>query len=270
MKKLILTTVCLIIIFKLEAQFDDKFYVPSKEWKTINSSQFEEINFFIENDTLNTILFKTDSLPKATILFYHGTGGNISFNTDLAEILVKQKFQVYMVDFRGYGKSTGKPTHINIANDAQIIFDSILDRNEFKKYPIIIYGASMGTQIACKIVKDNQDKISGLILDGTISSFTDMALLSVPKEQIAMISQYVTSPYSAKEDIKDIDSIPKLMIHSKEDESVPFNQAEIVFANANEPKEIWIYEGKHLEAIKKYKNEYIQKINSLYEKIKQK
>lgn len=266
MTRIILTAVVILVaVLKVSAQFDDNFYFPSKEWQAITHPKFEEINFRIEEDTIHTILFYPSSLPKATILFYHGAGGNISQNLELAELLTKDNFQVFMVDFRGYGKSTGKPTHTNIAIDAQIIFDSLTSRNEIKKYPIIVFGVSMGTQIAVKITKDNQEKISGLVLDGIISSFTDIALVSAPEEQSAVISQYVTSPYSAKEDISVIKSIPKLFIHSKSDHSVPFSQAETVYSNALEPKELWIYEGGHLEAMKKYRDTYLQKMNLLVE-----
>ncbi|HAF29924.1 MAG TPA: alpha/beta hydrolase [Bacteroidales bacterium] len=262
-KPILVVLINLMITLTISAQFDDRFYFPSKEWNQIENVDFEEFNFKTENDTLNTILFKPKSEPKATILFYHGAGGNISTYTFITNQLVKAGFQVFAVDFRGYGKSTGKPTHLNIANDAQIIFNEIIQKDEFKNIPIIIYGASMGTQIATKIAKDNQGKISGLILDGTISSFTDMALLSAPEEQKAMIAQYVTSPYSAKNDIKEINNLPKLFIHSKEDSSVPFAQGETVYKNATEPKELWIYEGKHLESAIKFTEILIQKINSL-------
>ena len=254
----------LATIYSCLAQFDEKFYFPSKEWDTIENMEFMEINFCIDNDTLNTVLFKSNTPTKATIIFYHGAGGNISFNTYVAKLLTNEGFQVFMIDFRGYGKSSGKPSHINIANDAQIIFDRIIVKDEFKNYPIIIYGASIGTQIATKITRDNKDKVSALILDGTMSSFTDMALLSVPEEQKEMISTYVTSPYSAKEDIKHIESIPKLFIHSKEDKSVPFSQAEAVYSNAHEPKDFWVYDGKHLESVSKFKKDFLQKINLLY------
>jgi predicted alpha/beta-fold hydrolase len=268
MKKTLFTLfVSLITIYSIQAQFDEKFYFPSREWNPIENMKFVEINFYIDNDTINTILFESMVTTKATIIFYHGTGGNISQNTSFAKLLANEGYQVFMIDFRGYGKSTGIPTHLNIANDAQIIFDEIIMKDEFKNYPIIVYGASIGTQIASKIARNNKDKISALILDGTMSSFTDMALLSVPEEQKEMISQYVTSPYSAKEDIKFIDSIPKLFIHSKEDNSVPYCQAEIVYANANEPKNFWIYLGDHLEASSKFKKIYLQKINLLYHEI---
>lgn len=264
MKKIILTVLInLSIVLIVSAQFDDRFYFPSKEWNKIEDVNFEEINFEIDSVKLNTVLFKPETTPKASIIFYHGSAGNISTYTDITNPLVKAGYQVFAIDFRGYGKSTGKPSHLNIASDAKFIFDKIIEKDEFKNLPIIIYGASMGTQIASKIAKDNQDKIAGLILDGTISSFTDMAMLSVPEEQKQMIAQFVTSPYSAKNDIKEIKNLPKLFIHSKEDTSVPFAQGDTVFNNAQEPKELWIFEGKHLESATKYPQIFIQKINNL-------
>jgi len=128
-----------------------------------------------------------------------------------------------------------------------------------------VYGASIGTQIATKITRDNKDKISALILDGAMSSFTNMALLSVPEEQKEMISTYVTSPYSAVEDIKYLKSTPKLFIHSKGDKSVPFSQGVAVYSNAPEPKVFWEYEGNHLESASKFPKEYIQKISLLFD-----
>ena len=264
MKHVILTLiVCLGITFYSSAQYDDRFYSPSKEWNSIQDMEFTAFNFYIEEDTLHTLLFNPKNKAKATIIFYHGAGGNISTYTPIIRPLLNAGYQVFAVDFRGYGKSTGKPTHLNIANDAQFIFDKMLAKKAFNHLPVIIYGASMGTQIATKIAKDNQKKISALILDGTISSFTDMALLSVPEEQKAMIAQYVTSPYSAKEDIKEIKNIAKLFIHSKEDTSVPFSQGKKVFDNAAGPKELWVYKGKHLTSASNLTDEYIQKINTL-------
>lgn len=264
MKKVILTAVIsLFTIIISQAQFDDRFYFPKKDWNKIENVQYEEMYFSIDSDTINAILMKPESDPKATIIFYHGAAGNVSTYIFMTEPLVKAGFQVFMIDFRGYGKSTGTPTHINIASDAQIVFDNIINTKEVKSFPIIIYGASMGTQIATKIAKDNQSKITALILDGTISSFTDMALLSAPEEQKPMIAEYVTSPYSAKTDIKEIENLPKLIIHSTEDKSVPYTQGKLVYNNALEPKELWEYEGNHLDAIVKFPKLIIQKINSL-------
>ncbi|MGE0090090.1 MAG: alpha/beta hydrolase [Bacteroidales bacterium] len=209
MKRIIVTILlnvtCIIVV---SAQFDSRFYYPSKQWNNIENISYKELTFEIDTISINTLLIKPENTVKATVIYYHGSSGNISTYIDYIRPLVNSGYQVFMTDFRGYGKSSGVPTHLNIAKDAQYIFEKIMLLDDFKHKPIIIYGASMGTQIAAKIAKDNQSNISGLVLDGVISSFTDMALVSVPDEQKTMVAQYVTSPYSAKNDIKEI-KLPK-------------------------------------------------------------
>ncbi len=53
--------------------------------------------------------------------------------------LVTNGYQVFMVDFRGYGKSTGTPTHLNIASDGQFVFDYLLQRHDVRSTKVIIY-----------------------------------------------------------------------------------------------------------------------------------
>lgn len=250
-------------VFLGKAQFDDRFYFPSKEWDKIENLSYDEFFFKIESDSLNAIVLQPSEFPKASFLFFHGSGGNISKYMFMTQALVEAGYQVLMIDFRGYGKSTGIPTHRNIAQDAQIVFNEIIKKNVLLSSKIFVYGASMGTQIAVKLAKENQTIIKGIVLDGTISSFTDMALMNTPIEQQEMVKQYVTSPYSAKNDIKDLKSMPKLFIHSKEDEAVPFTQGELVYNNANEPKELWVYTGKHLKAVEENRDLFLQKIKNL-------
>lgn len=257
----------LMCIYSCLAQFDDKFYFPSKEWRPIENMDSTETYFPIDDDTLHTVLFRSATHPKATVLFFHGTGGNISLNASFAKRLTLEGFHVFMIDFRGYGKSTGKTSHINIANDAQIIFDKMIITDEFRNYPVIVYGASIGTQVATKIARDNKAKISALILDGAMRSFTDMALLSAPEAQKEMIATYVTSPYSAIEDVRHLGTMPKLFIHSQGDKSIPFSQGEAVYSNAPKPKVFWEYDGGHLEAASKFSKEHIQRINKLLSEI---
>ena len=261
-KNLLLTFLCINIVVNVNAQFDERFYKPSKEYEPIEGVNYEDIYFNIDTISLHGLFLKPDTPAKATIVFYIGSGGNVSNYTFITKPLVYTGYQVFMLNLRGYGRSTGIPTHINIASDAQIVLDSILKKKEIKDTRIIVYGASMGTQIAVKLAKDNQDKIDGLILDGPMSSFTDIALASSPEEQKEVIAKYVTSPYSAKKDIKDIENMPKLIIHSKEDEAIPFEQGELIYNIANQPKSMWVYKGKHLESVLLDEELFIQKINN--------
>jgi uncharacterized protein len=232
------------------AQMDERFYFPNKVMVPIDSVKYEE--FALRTDDtihLTGVVLKPEKKAKATILFFHGAGGNVSKYLFMTKPLVKAGYQVLMVDFRGYGKSNGKPTHQNIAADGQLFVNDALNRADVKNTKIIIYGASIGTQIAAKMAKDNKAKISGLVLDGTISSLTDIAADQSPENQRETIRQYLKFPYAAKDDIKEVGSMPKLFIHSKEDKDVPYAHGEVVYTNAPEPKQFITYTGKHLYAI---------------------
>ncbi len=258
--------VSIIIIFLgisaiVSAQFDEKFYFPNKE---LDSIKLEHTDYFIpvDADRLHTVFFNTKEKLKGTILFFHGAGGNISRYMYMVRPLVENGYHVFAVDFRGYGKSTGKPTHLNIASDADVVFDKLKSIEAIKNTKLIVYGASMGCQIAVHFTKTYQEEIKGLVLDGGFTSFTDIALLSTPKEQHGVIRQYVTSPYSALEDVKEIKEVAKLFIHSNEDE-IPIQQAQLVFDNAQEPKTFLVYKGAHLEALKLEAKRVIDAIDKL-------
>lgn len=251
-------------IIAVHAQMDDKFYYPKKDIIPNTWRNSEEIKLNVDKDTISAILLKPAGNPKATIFYFYGAGGNSSYYLPLTLVLVQDNFQVVMVDFRGYGKSTGTPTHNNIATDGQQFFEMLIKRQDIKNTKKIFYGISIGTQIATLLAKDNQEKIEGLILEGTIASFTDIAAFSVPQYKDYLQKNYI-SPYAAKEDIKSIDKISKIFIHSREDKDVPYLQGEAVFINAPEPKIFIEFSGEHLYGLKYKKEEILQKINEILE-----
>lgn len=253
----------LLAVQSAQAQMDNMFYYPSKEWVPIENLKYEEVTLKTDTVQLSGIFLKPAKKPKATILFFHGSGGNVSKYIFMTKPLVENGYQVFMIDFRGYGKSTGTPTHLNIAQDGQVVLDYLLARPETKGTKVILYGASMGTQIAAKLARENQAKVNALVLDGALSSFTDIAADRSPENQRAMIRQFLTSPYSAKEDVKHIEKLPKLFIHSKDDQDVPYQEAQEVYANAKEPKQFLEYQGKHLEALKTNPQQVLEAIEKL-------
>jgi len=238
----------LLSIFS-KAQMDDKFYQPKKEMKPLEFKNIENVSLPVENDTITAAILKPASKSiKKTIVFFHGAGGNVSTYQYITKPLVENGFQVVMVDVRGYGKSTGKPTHLNVAEDGQKMFDYLLARKDIESTKVYLYGASLGSQIATHLAKDNQAKISGLILDGGMSSFTDIAIKFKP-EMKDIIEKYVTSPYSAKEDVKSLKGLPKLFVYSKGDSTVPFEHGQLIYNNAPEPKQFLEFSGEHIQAM---------------------
>lgn len=264
MKKLILTiTILLTGIFSTNAQFEDRFYYPQKDWKKIEIPYTEDF-ISIEKDTLYTAFFQPKKQAKATILFFHGAGGNISTYQFMIAPLVKDGYQVYAVDFRGYGKSTGKPTHINVAADSELVFTKMKENEEIKNTNLIVYGASLGCQIATHLANKHQNEIDGLILDGGFSSFADIAKESAPEEVHLFIENALGKLYPSKEKIKAIKNLPKLIIHSAQDKSIPIIHSETVFKNALAPKEFFTSEKGHLEALSYETEALLSKINAVF------
>lgn len=259
------TITFLFIIFTqlFQAQIDDKFYQPSKELKPIENLNYEEISYPVDKDTITAIVLKPNSIkPKATILFFHGAAGNVSTYTFMTKPLVEAGFQVIMVDFRGYGKSTGKPTHLNVAEDGQKFFNYITRRNDVKNTKIIIYGASLGSQVSTHLAKNNKDKISGLVIDGGMSSFADIAAVFAPQFKDAL-AKMLASVYSAKEDIKYTEGLPKLFIYSKNDKTVPYSQGEEIYKNASEPKQFLEFTADHLSAVTEKPADVVKSVEAL-------
>lgn len=265
MKTTLLFTLVIALFSNLyKGQMDDKFYQPSKDMKALEFKNVQNISLPVDKkDTITAILLKPNQPEiKKTILFFHGANGNVTTYQYIVKPLVDSGFQVVMVDFRGYGKSTGRPTHLNVAKDGQKMLDYLLSRTDIKNTKIYIYGASLGSQIATHLAKENQTKISGLIIDCGMASFTDIAVYFSPDNK-EMIEKYVVSPYSAKEDIKSLKDLPKLFIYSKGDSTVPFFHGQIIYQNAPIPKQFIEYSGEHLQAMVLDRDQVIKAIETL-------
>ena len=246
----------------INAQMDDKFYFPSKVLQPVEWKNVEALKFPVENDTVSAIILKPNQKAKATIFYFHGAGGNVTTYAPLLTSLLNDQFQIVMIDFRGYGKSTGKPLHTNIAEDGEKILNALIKRDDIKNKKIIFYGASMGSQIATHLANSHQNEISGLVLEGGIFSFGHIAAVYAPQVKDYLENSFVT-PYSAKEDIKQITKIPKLIIHSKEDKDVPFAQGMMLFDAAQEPKQFIEFSGEHLYALKYESGKILASLNKM-------
>lgn len=252
-----LVLLCVLASQLIFSQMDEKFYQPSKTFKPIENVSYTEFQIPVENDTISGIFLRPKTKAKATILFFHGTGGNVSTYMFMTKPLVEAGYQVLMVDFRGYGKSTGRPTHVNIASDGQKFLDYALALKEVQGTPVILYGASMGTQIAAHLAGPNSSKIAGVVLDGTISSFNEVAIHFAPQAEPFL--RNMIFPYGAREDMRLV-LVPKIFIHSKGDTTIPFEEGKSVYDNAPAPKKFIEYDGDHLQALVKDREEVLSEI----------
>lgn len=248
MKKYLLLF-AIITGISLNAQMDERFYFPSRNLKPIEGLKHSEFSIMQDKDTLSAMYFAPAKKADVSVLFFHGSGGNISSYLFMIKPLVEAGFNVYAIDFRGYGKSTGKPTHQNIAADAQAFFTTVAARKEAKNTKFLIYGASIGTLAAAHTARNNAGKISGLVLEGTVNSLGDIAAVHAPPQFAVEIAKTFAPLYSVEKDVAGL-TVPKLFIASRTDSEVPFRLTEKAFAAAAGPKQLYEYTGKHLEGLK--------------------
>jgi alpha-beta hydrolase superfamily lysophospholipase len=128
---------------------------------------FKEVNLTApDNETINAVHFTLEN-PKGIVLFFHGNRGNLNRWGQLASNFLDYHYEVFMIDYRGYGKSTGDFNEHDMYNDALLAYEYVLDTYEQEN--IIVYGYSLGSTFAARIGATHQPK--HIILEAPFYSF---------------------------------------------------------------------------------------------------
>ena len=193
------------------------------------------------------------------LLFFHGNAGNISHRRDSIEIFHRLGLNVFIIDYRGYGKSQDKPGEQGLYQDATAAWDFLTAEKGFSSKQIIIFGRSLGGVIAAKLASEVQAR--GLILESTFSSARDFARVVFP---ILARLVWIRYDFNTVESIQRV-TAPVLVFHSPEDEIMPFHLGQKVFAAANQPKRFVRLRGDHNYGFIKSQPEYEQALKNWLE-----
>ena len=174
-----------------------------------------------------------------TLLFFHGNAGNISHRGASIEIFHKLGLNVFIFDYRGYGKSEGKPDEQGLYSDARAAWHYLIEERAFEQESIILFGRSLGGAVAAKLAAEV--KPGGLILESTFSSAKDIG-----HELFPLLSRLIVLRY----DFDTVSNVrllnrPVLVLHSPDDEIIPMRLGEKVFQAANQPKIFYKMRGDH-------------------------
>ncbi len=189
---------------------------------------------------------------EGTILFCHGNGGNIAHRIDFLELFNQAKFNVFIFDYRGYGKSNGRPSEKGLYIDAQSAYDYLKSRPDIDKEEIIIYGESLGGAVAVNLASRN--RALALVTFGVFSSTVDIGKTLYPYLPVKL---FISQKFDSLSKIKNI-HVPKLIVHSLDDEIVPFTQGKALYLEAAPPKEFLELKGGHNEAILIEKEKFLK------------
>ncbi|MBF5046614.1 alpha/beta fold hydrolase [Aggregicoccus sp. 17bor-14] len=246
-----------------ESPQDQRFYFPVKQLDPIPVAHEDVWLRTPDGLKLAMLRLPPAGAPKATLLCLHGAGGNASRYVKLARPLVDAGYQVFILDWRGYGSSEGTPGHRQVLEDSQLALDSVLARADVKGQPVLLWGLSLGGQVAIELARRNEGRLAGLVTEGAVSSFADVAADHSPAWMRPMLAMVVKGPYEAKEAIAQLAHTPKLLIQSHDDRDVRFARGQELYARAQEPKSFWEIDGEHLYGTQRHGAEYVRRLDAL-------
>jgi hypothetical protein len=171
------------------------------------------------------------------VLYLHGNAGNLTHRVDHMEMIPKTGSDLLLVDYRGYGKSEGKPTEEGIYRDADAAYEYLVEAG-YQPGQLIIYGESLGTAAAVDLA--SRRDCAGIVLEAPFPSAAAVAGKVLP----------LLGPLAARgrlETAKKLAKLraPLLVIHGTRDEVIDYELGREVFEAAPGPKQFWSVEGAH-------------------------
>lgn len=205
---------------------------------------FEEVDFQARDGArLHGWYFPETNAPAAPVFLYcHGNAGNISHRLDTAGALLSAGASVMIFDYRGYGRSAGRPSEEGTYRDAHAAYDWLLA----KGHPadrIMVFGESLGGGVASELAASAT--VGGLVLQSTFTRITDLGAELFPWIPVRLLGSI---RYPTIERLPSI-RVPVLVLHSRGDGLVRYAHAERNFAAANEPKLLVEIRGDHNEPL---------------------
>jgi fermentation-respiration switch protein FrsA (DUF1100 family) len=190
------------------------------------------------------------------LLFFHGNAGNISHRGDSMALFHRLGLNVFIFDYRGYGQSEGAPSEEGLYQDGLAAWKYLTEVRGFAGNDVILFGRSLGGAVATRLAARMQP--GGLILESTFSSARDMA-----DEVLPVISRlvYLRYGFNTVARIRKVHS-PVLVLHSPNDEIIPYGQGRKVFSAANDPRSFFEMRGDHNSGFLESQPEYQQTLQS--------
>ncbi len=179
--------------------------------------------------------------PRGVVLFAHGNGGNVSNRWERYRLLANRlEVTVLGFDYRGYGHSEGKPNEAGLIADARAARKFLAAKAQVLESDVILYGQSLGGGVAVTLAAE--DGAKALILESTFTSLPDVANYKLP---LTPPGRILRNEYNSLAKINRFHG-PLLLLHGDADKLVPIDQAERLYAAANEPKTfITVQQGNH-------------------------
>ena len=230
-----------IILFFFQDKFiffPDKYIYATPE--DINLD-YQDVYLTTEDNTKIHGWYIPHENSEFAMIFFHGNAGNISHRLETLEIMHQLGLTVLIIDYRGYGKSKGKISEEGLYLDGLAAWDYLCKLKDFDECKIILHGRSLGGGVATQLALEKNP--AALILESAFTSIPEMGKDVYPIFPVKLLAKF---QFNSKKKISEI-NCPKLLIHSKDDEIIPFKHGKELFKAAIEPKQFFELSGGHNE-----------------------
>jgi len=207
--------------------------------------------------------FVPNAQDSPVLLFFHGNAGNISGRIPIIELYVRLGFSVFILDYRGYGKSGGRISEKGSYRDADAAWSYLTQAKGIPESSIVLLGRSLGGAVAIELA--SRQAPGALIVESTFTSIPDVGAHHYPWLPVRFLSRI---KYPSIRRIPKV-TCPKLFIHSPGDEIIPFAHGRKLFEAASEPKTFLEIEGDHNSGFDRSRIIYAQGVSAFLASITQ-
>ncbi len=188
---------------------------------------------------------------RGTLLFFHGNAGNISHRLDSLATFHELGLNQLIIDYRGYGRSSGKPSEQGTYLDALAAWNHLTEQRGIAPDEIVLFGRSLGAAVAAWLAADTRP--GALIMESGFSSLPDLAARLYPWLPARWLVRFRYDNLAALAGV----GSPVLIVHSRDDEIIPYSHAEALYAAAGQPKSLLSLRGGHNDAIFRSREAYL-------------
>jgi fermentation-respiration switch protein FrsA (DUF1100 family) len=204
---------------------------------------FEEVRFESRDGVALTGWYVPAKEARFTVLFCHGNAGNVMHGLDNLRLFHDLHVNCLIFDYRGYGRSGGKPTETGTYRDARAAYNWLVREKGTPADQIVLFGHSLGASVAAHLA--TRVRASALVVEGAFTSYRDIGARLYPYMPVRLFAFF---RYDTRSDIRQV-RCPVMVLHSKHDELVPLDFGMRLYEAANEPKRLVEIAGSHNDCV---------------------
>lgn len=216
---------------------------------------FEDVFFASADGTqLHGWWLPSRSTPHGTVVFLHGNAENISTHFANVFWLPQAAFNVFLFDYRGYGRSEDRAELPGLVADAEAALRYTVERLADPHQKIIVFGQSLGGALAIHVAANSplKSRLAGVVVESAFSDYRDIAREKLASAWLTWplqwpLSWMVNNDYSPLASVAKIAPVRLLIIHSRKDPIIPFWHGQRLYQEAVPPKTLWLTaDGEHI------------------------